>query len=56
MTPNMYRHQIDDEIRKAIKELKVYRKFGRLEEVEHVERRLASWHRLRRNAKEARKG
>lgn len=52
----MYKHQIDDCIRRAEVELRVYRRYHRIEQVDHVERRLQSLRRIRKKAPTARIG
>lgn len=49
----MYKHHVDECIARAKKELALYRRYGRTEFVEHVQRRLDSLERIREKAPKA---
>lgn len=49
----MYKHQVDECIERAKKELALYRRYGRTEFIEHVQRRLDSLERIREKAPKA---
>ena len=50
MKPNMYKHQVDECIARAEKELRLYRKYGRTEFADHVQDRIDSLRRIREKA------
>ena len=52
----MYKHQIDELIEKSRRELSLYRKYHREEEIKHVTDRLKSLRRIRENSRTARTG
>lgn len=52
----MYKHQIDKCIDRALKELRIARKFRNAEYADHLERRIQSYHKIREKAPTARIG
>lgn len=52
----MYKHQIDKCIEDALEELKVARKYRNRDYIDHLTRRIQSYHKLREKAPRARIG
>ena len=52
----MYKHQIDECLKRARADLKILDKYHRMEEADHVRRRIESYNRIRRDAPVAKIG
>lgn len=51
----MYKHKVEEALERAKKEIAIYRKYGRTEEVEHVQRRIDSLNRIKETSPEAKR-